>query len=443
MENNLPIIWQNNDAPILPKKIPNIRGLVEYGLLLSKKDQAQIISTFRNQHYEMVSSFVWTKAINTLRSHLSKMGISFIAEMLDRPDINESANLQQAISEYEAIQLAEQLGIINSTLSFRLKKAMETVAHFNSIELDNGNGAIDEMTEEECKGIIRACVEGILGYNKIEAAIDFKNFRNELEASNLPEDSPYIIKIIQSPYFFHKTTIRILLSLIKSTNGAQLENTLGNANLLIPSLWVSLKEPEKWQIGRCYAELNTDGKTKAASGLKQALLKVKGFDFVPEDLRSTSFIKIANEILVAHYSRTNYYDEPAPVNTLYKMGSVIPMPAFSICATAIISVKIGNFFGISNAAQESANKVLKSITIDRWKYFFNECLTTNERILDKLSTPKPLEKWMELFNEPFLDNLMLDAKDRDVFNIIKYTKEKNHARVHRIASDLFNKIRSN
>ncbi|MCA6435996.1 MAG: hypothetical protein IM600_17105 [Bacteroidetes bacterium] len=438
MENNLPALWQNNDAPNLPKKIVHIKSLVKYGLLLSAKDQTQIVSTFNNEHYEMVSSFVWTKAINTLRSHLSKMGISFIAEMLDRPDINESANLQQAISEYEAIQLAEQLGIINGTIAFRLKKASETVAHFNSIELDDGGQ--DEMSEEECKSIIRACIEGILGYNKIEAAIDFKNFRQDLEETTLPLDSPYIIKIVQSPYFFHKTTIRIILSLIKSTNGAQLENTLANANLLIPSLWNSLKQPEKWQIGRCYAELSTDGKTKASSGLKQVLLKVRGFDFVPEDLRSTSFIKIGNEILVAHQSRNNYYNEPAPVNTLYKMGSVIPMPAFSICITAVMSVRLGNYWGVCNVAQDNAKKILKSISPDRWRYFFNECLINNEIMLDKLSSDRPLSRWMELFPDELLDELISESKEKDITNILKYTRDKDFPRLQRLASNIYNRL---
>lgn len=79
----------------------------------------------------MVSTFIWTKTINSLKNQLSKMGLSFIAEMLDRPDINEHTDLQQAISDFEAIRLAEELGVINGTSAFRLRQAMETVIHFN------------------------------------------------------------------------------------------------------------------------------------------------------------------------------------------------------------------------------------------------------------------------------------------------------------------------
>jgi hypothetical protein len=438
MEENSIILWSNSDLPVLPKRVHDISELVNFGLQLSSKDQNQIIKAFNDGSYEMVSTYIWTKAINSLRNQLSKMGVSFIAEMLDRPDINEHTNLQQAISEFEAIRLAEELGVISGTASFRLKKAMETVTHFNQPELEDDPE--NELSEEETKTIIRSCIQGVLGYNKIEAAIDFKNFRKELEEMTLPDDNPYIIKLVQSPYFFHRTTIRILLSLIKTTSGAQLENSLANSNLIIPKIWSSLKHPEKYQIGRSYSELFTDGKTKASSGLKQVLLKVKGFDFVPEDLRSSSFIKVANEILVAHGGLNNFYNEPAPTNTLYRMGSVIPIPAFPVCMTAILSVKLGNSYGVSNAAQDSVTAMLRAVTHDRWVYFFNECLPTDERLLYKLTLNHPSQRWLSLFGGDGVENFLPEIKHRDITNLLRFTKDKKQDKLNRIASEMYGKL---
>lgn len=55
----------------------------------------------------------------------------------------------------------------------------------------------------------------------------------------------------------------------------------------------------------------------------------------------------------------NFYNEPIHMNTLSKMGSVIPIPAFSICMTAILSVKLGNAYGVSNAAQDGSKFLIK------------------------------------------------------------------------------------
>lgn len=438
MSNNELVIWQNNTLPVLPKKVKKIEDMVTYGIQLQLKDKKQIISAFHNEAYEMVSTYTWTKAITSLKNQLSMMGISFIAEMLDRPDINEHSNLQQAISDFEAIRLAEELGVISGTSAFRLKQAMETVIHFNQTDLEEDDE--NEMTEDEAKTIVRSCIQGILGYNKIEAAIDFKNFRIELEDSTLDENNPYILKLIQSPYFFHRTVIRILLSIVKTSSGAQLENALINSNTIIPLIWESLKHPEKWQIGRTYSELFTDGQTKAASGIKKVLLKVKGFDFVPEDLRSSSFIKIANEVLTAHYGMNNFYNEPKPISTLYSMGSVIPIPAFPICMTATLCIRLGNFYGISNAAQGPATEILKNTKEDRWIYFFKECVQTNDKLLYKLTQSNPLERWINLFSEKLIDKIIPEIQEKDVINLLRFTKEKNRAVVSKIASQMYQKI---
>lgn len=432
------MIWHNTDSPVLPKKTNNISELVNYGLQLTTKDQRQIVNGFEAGSYEMVATYVSTKAISSLKNQLSKMGVSFIAELLDRPDIDESTNIQDAISSYEAVKLAEELAIISGTAAFRLKNAIETVSHFNHPELDDEPE--NELTEDETKTIIRSCIEGSLRYNKIQIPIDFKNFRDELENVTLTNESPHIIKLIQSPYFFHRTTLRIILSIIKSTVGAQLENSLANANLIIPQIWKNLKNPEKYQVGRSYSELFADGKTKAASGLKKVLLKVRGFDFVPEDLRSTSFIKIANELIRAHEGMNNFYNEPLQMNTLYKMGSVIPIPAFHSCITAILCVKLGNSYGTSDAAQDSANKMLTSVTHERWVYFFNECLQSNERILYKLLLYKPLKRWYELFPPNFIDSILPEITEKDVVNLMKFTKDHKTDKIEKIVEQMINKI---
>jgi len=432
------VVWQNNALPAIPKKVSKIEDLVTYGVQLQVKDKKQIVSAFNNEAYEMVSTYTWTKAITSLKNQLSKMGVSFIAEMLDRPDINEHTDIQQAISEFEAIRLAEEFGVISGTAAFRLKKAMETVTHFNQPELDEDEE--NEMTQDEARTIVRTCIQGILGYNKIEAAIDFKNFRVELEERTLNEENPYILKLVQSPYFFHRTVIRILLSLVKTSNGAQLENSLANSNLIMPMLWDNLQHPERWQIGRTYSELFTDGQTIAASGLKKVLLKVKGFDFVPEDLRSSSFIKVANEILAAHEGMNNFYNEPKPVSTLYNMGSVIPTPAFPICITAILSVKLGNSYGVSNAAQGIVNEMLKNISSDRWIYFFKECLQYNDRLLYKLMDYRPLDRWLSLFPESLVDKALLEVQEKDLINLLNYTKKNDRDRLMRLAGQMYRKI---
>jgi len=426
-------MWKRDES--FPIASSDINTIAEFGVQLTNKEKKQIISGFENEHYEMVSNFVWSKAMFVLKSTLASMGKEFLSELLDRPDIDDRSNIQQVVSEFEAIRLAEEIGIVTGTAVVRLKNAMNTITHF--LSTDDQEDTEKEMLKEEAIMVLKPAFQSILAYDKVEAAIDFKNFRDSLENSTLSKSDPYINKLLISPYFFKRTTVRIILSIIKLSSGAQLENSLANANTIIPLIWDEIKSPEKWQIGRVYAELNADGKSKAVSGLRLVLLKVRGFDFVPEDLRSNSFLKVANEILLAHNSFNNFYNEPEPVNTLFKMGSVIPTPAFSRAMTAILSVKLGNGYGVSLLAQSAANQILNNVTEDRWSYYFIDCLSNDDAILNKLSNSSISKRWIQIINEKVdINTIIPKAKEKNLAALMRATKEGNSSKVKMSADNL-------
>jgi hypothetical protein len=369
----------------------------------------------------MASNFIWNKAISSLKSQLSSLGAAFIAEMLDRPDILPEASIAQVLTDYDALRLARELGAVSTTGYFRLKQSFDRIAHFGQLGPEDGDDA--EMSVDEAIGVIRSCVETILGQNKIDVALDFKKFRDNLEAGVFDRGDAEISRLADSPYFFKRASVRILLALIKSNSGAQLENALGNANLIVPLIWTELLTPERFQIGRAYSEIVAHGKTQAASGLKKILLKVRGFDYVPEDLRSRSFVAAAQRVIEAHEGLNNFYNEPAPTKALAEMGSTIPRPAFPVCMTAALSVKLGNPYGISYDAQSYADSILKKVTPDRWLFFIDSCLRADERILEKLTDPRPFSRWTAIVEEYELESVARDAKDKDMRQLIQESKD--------------------
>jgi hypothetical protein len=426
--------WRSNSEIIIQDE-SNISEVVDYAKQLKPADKKQLITAFNSGNYQMLSSYVWTKTISALKSYLTKMGAAFVGEMLDRPDINESTNLQNAITESETITLAENMGIIGSKVAFRLRHAMDLLTYFNNPDAEDIEES--DFTKVDAVQILISCIKGVLGQDNIELRIDFKQFRNSLEESVLTSESPNIVKLIQGPLFFKRATIKILLSIIKSRSGAQLENALANSNLIIPNIWSDLRQPEKWQIGRCYAELFTEGKSTAVNGLKQTLLKVRGFDFVPEDLRSTSFIKAANEIIQAHEGINNYYYEPAPTKTLRDMGSIIPMPAFPICMSAVLTIRMGNLYGYSWDAQGPADAILSTLGADKWIYYFEECLPNDSRVIYKLTQGKPRERWVDLIrNNEEIEDIIESLQNPTIKYLLIASQKGNHTRIETLAQKL-------
>lgn len=86
----------------------------------------------------------------------------------------------------------------------------------------------------------------------------------------------------------------------------------------------------------------------------------------------------------------NYHNEPGAISALASLGTTIPSATISHCVSAILCVKLGNHWGISWAAQDTANSLLRHLGENRWRYYLDECLPADETILGKLKPHKGL-----------------------------------------------------
>jgi hypothetical protein len=389
-------VWIPSDVVDIPRSAETPEAIVEYGAAtLSKRDVQSIITGFRAEGYEMVSTFVWTKAAAALKKRVATLGMEFVGEMLGRPDLNEDSDPTTSIADHEVIALAEDLGMITATQALRLKQSFQLVTHFASSEETADVG--DAMQKEEAISLLRTCITSILGKPRFEGAVQFADFRRRLGERTLQRDDVDVLAIVNAPYFFVRTTLSVLLSMIKVEKGAKLEHAVGNIMLLLPVLWKHLRETERWQVGQAYAEINAAGNRLASAGMKKALIDVQGFDFVPESLRSSTFTEAAARVLSAHFAPNNFYNEQEPMQTLAKLGTSIPMPAFAKCMEAILAVRLGNRWNIAFAAQPFAKQILDSLRPTQWEYYFNECLAHDRTVLDKLAYENnPVTRWFEV-----------------------------------------------
>ena len=427
-------LWSGNAPVKIPATAIDASDIVPIARQLTTRDRQQIISAFHSGHYEMVATFVWNKALTSLKAQLGKLGGNFISEMLDRPDIDDNTPIDQKLTDFEALKLAQELGVITSTGAFRLRQAFERIAHFGSLPIEEGED--EEFAAEDAVGVLRACVQNILGFERIEAAVNFQRFRDSLRSEVLDSDDENVSKLLASPYFFNRASIRILLSLIKASTGAQLDNAIANANLIVPQIWPVLLDPERYQVGRAYSELIADGRSAAASGIRKLLLKVKGFDYVPEDLRSRAFVKAAHALIAAHEGPNNFYNEGPPMRTLERMGSSIPIPAFPICMSAVLSVKLGNYYGHCWDAQAAADTLLKPIPSERWVYYLNQCLPTDDRILYKLLEEKPALRWIGLVGQFTLHSYEPELTKSTIKRFVADSDQLQLARLRKAAEKL-------
>jgi hypothetical protein len=428
-------LWVPPALPAIPDTLSDPSQITALALQLRDRERKQIATNFLAENYELATTFVWMRTMALLKKQLSSLGMEFIGELLQRPDIDDFSDIRTAVSDSEAISLARDLGILTPLQTMRLLQSQAIVNHFAGVENDPAANLDEVMTKEEAISCLRVCVQGVLGHEQISVAEDFKRFRAKLESETLSRDAPEIVKLKSSPYFFVRTAVSILLSLFKTSRGAQLEHAARNAINIIPMFWAHLKAPERWQIGQAYAAEFSEGRKESVRGLHAVLLSVSGFDYVPENLRSTTFVQVASSVIAAHQGMNNFYNEPAPMAELASLGTSIPGPALAPCISAVLCVKLGNFYGISRAAQPAADKVLSGLSKERWIYYFNERLEEDRVILSKFQDDKPLSNWISVVRGLEIDPTSLS--DKNVRALIRATNDGDTAKVQTIGNRMF------
>lgn len=385
--------WNGKEGITLPVHLDKPNEIMEYATVLTLKQQMQVVSAFEIQAYDMAAEYTWKKAITKLKETIETLGPKFIGEMIGDDSLDEYSSIDEILTDYATINLAEQLGVIGKTAALKLKQSNELITHYFS---KNADEEIDNLT---ALMIVKSSVQYILGEGNISIALEFSKFRDRLLNESLRSNDPEVMQLVQSPLFYLKTVLAILLSALKNKKGAQLENSGTNLNMILPEIWDDLSEPDKWNVGTAYKDVTADGNNIAVSAIKSVLLKVKGFDYVPENLRSSTFKSVAKEVINTHFGMNNFYNEPKAVRKLVNLGTSIPIPAFAECFQAYLVVSMGNRYGVSFDAAGLAKEQLQNTPQEKWLYYLNKILPSDTIILEKMKITEPMQRFIDILKE--------------------------------------------
>lgn len=403
-------LWKAAQVSIVPQEAENIQGIICSSDVtnLSENQKNQIIGAFNAKAYDMAAEYVWRKTITKLREAILNLGNDFIMELLQRSDSDDNLQIDSLLTDYNTINLAEQLGMISCEGALDLRQSLETLQFYFSSEASKEGCYLGKL---KVLNIVLACVKNILSKPNMQVALEFTQLRDKLLKEDIKEDDIEISQLKLSSLFFLRTVCTVLSSAIKTKQGAVLEHSVNNFKLIIPLIWNKLTDDDKWKIGFLYRDVVSDGNTKAANGVKIALLKNGGFDFVPENLRSQTFIKAAHNLIDKHFEYDNYYKEPRAIKELANLGTVIPEPALMQCMKAYILVYIGNFYGRSISAVDMAEKQLTLISTEQWIQFFDRMLPYDQDLLGALysTSLKPIRNFYELLRTLGMNKLTMET----------------------------------
>lgn len=425
--------WEASGQNGIPTYVNDVNDIVVYGNKnLTSKQQTQIVGAYKMGAYDMAAEYAWKKAIIKLRSSLADLGMDFISEFVQRDDVDEYTPIENVLTERATIDLAERLGVINSTGALHLRQAQELVNHYLSANSE------EEMSSIDCLSVIRTSVEYILSEDNVKVAIAFSVFRQRLLNEDLKLKDNDVVQIINSPLFYIRTVMSILLSAIKRSKPIVQEHALVNMTMLLPEIWKKLSSTDKWMVGETYRDVVASGDVNATKGLKIALGKVGGFDYVPETLRSTTFREMARKVIDVHDSYNNFYNESGVVRALANLGTRIPEPAFLVCLDAYLLVYLGNYYGYSRTAAPIAEEELKKISQDRWQVYFSNYINTDDRILNNLETQVQVSRMKSLLES--IEITCLKELPYDNQKLFDSIMKNDYEKVKKITNAMYKKL---
>ena len=356
----------------------DVTQLVEFGIALPPKVQVKVRNYYTNGDFVTAANTVWTRSISLLRKRILSLGEEFVADMVEANDIDYVRNLPA----YRLIDLAYELGFIDKAGKLKMQKANEFYNYFNNDESDE----YEEMPQDEANIVIKTCIGYILYNNDESFGLQFNDFREKLKSgrvTELFEDDKAMFATC--PYFYLKTSVRSLLNLFKECEGIEYENVVNNMNIMFPAIWERLKIEERRALADVYTDYSNSVDYKRTNDLNKIMLKVHAFDYVMENVRSRTYIQVANKLRDVHFDINNFYNEPGIIQKLEDLGTTIPRLALKESITSVLFVKLGNSYGTSWAAEKIADRILNRLTESEWITYFENYFLEETNLIDAIN----------------------------------------------------------
>lgn len=400
---NLPEMFPVSDKAQLMLDMSGISKNV----ILTDAQKLSVKSAFEHKAYDMASEFIWKRSITRLKEVLAGFDVEFLSDMLGRSDVTPYDSLDTVLNDYNVIKLTEQLGMISTGAAMHLRQSSEMLQYYFSSHAQEDEA---QMSEVDSIQIINSCVKYVLNVPDIRLNFKFYDLRKKIIKTEIAEDDHDLEALYSSSLFFIRTVLTLLTKAVKRSQGVELDCVSHNFSIMVPFLWERLSSEDRWKVGVSYRDAVTEGNDKAAKAVKLALLKVKGFDYVPENLRSNTFKMAAQHLIEVHNGYNNFYNEPRAIKELERLGTVIPDPAFAICMRAYLLVYTGNFYSISHEATPIAYAQLKEINKDKWLLFFDEILPQDYDLLSNFGDTRPIKRMSSLISKLGLEDLECKTK---------------------------------
>lgn len=352
--------------------------------------------------FDAALSYLWDETIRNLRLKVSRFDLDYffdtvVKDQKQRPKFSSETDLE-SLQDWDLITGCRDTGIIGKVGYMHLDYIRNMRNHASAAHPNQ-----NELTGLQLVSWLETCIKEVLAKEPEGPAIEARRLLNSLRNEVLSQDDvPHIATALKA------MPNDVLVSLVRSAFGMYTDSAIeaqvrSNIGLIAPDMWAVCPDDGRYEIGVRAASFRVNGEASRAKLGRAFLDLVHGLPYLPEDTLSVEMSAALDDLIQAHNGYNNFHNEPSPARSLAKYvpdNGIVPPSVAARYVKVVTMCKIGNGYGVSNAAMPTYNSLIGCWQEDHVRSFvhlleddsvrsrlqFTPCATNYRQLADHFAT---------------------------------------------------------
>lgn len=388
--------------------------------------------------FDAALNYLWNETIRNLREKVVRFDLTYffdsvVSDSNRRSKLRNEADLEK-LDDWELIRGCHKTGIITEN-GFRHLDYVRNMRNHASAAHPNQN----EITGLQISSWLETCILEVLAKEPAGPVIEIRKLLHSLRTEQLSENNlPHIEAAL--PLLPDDLSSSLLRAMIGMYTDADIDSRVrDNIKLVAKSVWDVTPVEARQEAGLKHATLAANGEVARANLAREFIEVVDGLNFLSDSTRTTEISIALDNLIMAHNSWQNFYNEPAPARLLHHLvprNGHIPNAVLSKYVKTLTMCSIGNGFGISWAAGNYYADLLNRFSDIHIQSFIN--LTSDREVASRLQFPSCSNRYKSLATK--LKERSIRPRLKEILSFIEGYRD----RLHNITSDPgYSRLRQN
>lgn len=301
-------------------------------------------------------NYIWNAAILQLREKIQRFGLSVVAQ-IQQSDFEEKHLLD--LQDSKLLELCLKLNIINEDGFFFLDQCREVRNNFSA-----AHPTLGKVNDREFVVFLNRCVKYALGEDSSPRGVDISAFISVIKGNRFNQDqcSIWVTRLSETYEAQRLMLITMVHGIYCDPNTA--ESSRLNAIDLCEKLKPVFTSAIKSDLINKHSEYIAKGDGGKHTASTQFFENLGLLTLLNETELHAIYSRAVERLWNVHNGINNFYNEPPFAERLLELSqqSAIPETVQDAFVLTVACCRVGNGYGVSNAAVVSYNKIISSLS---------------------------------------------------------------------------------